>query len=62
MTARCADCRYAELGVNDDGPMVECRRYPPQLFVLYDDEASQAWPQMASDGWCGEFTSTEGQP
>jgi hypothetical protein len=47
----------------EDAPVLECRRFPPSLFVIDADDAnpvSQSWPHMRSDDWCGEFMPKRG--
>lgn len=53
---RCADCRYRDLVVFNEGGEMDsvCRRYPPQIFVI-DDDAVQAWPHVDAEDWCGEY-------
>lgn len=61
----CADCLFGVIDVKTGGtepaPVVECRRFPPQVIVLLaaidedDDGARMLWPQVPGDGWCGEW-------
>jgi hypothetical protein len=58
MMANCVDCRYSQVDHQegdgfDDGPLLRCHRYPPQVFAL-GDEAAQTWPNVTPDDWCGE--------
>ncbi len=56
MIPSCGTCRYGEPGItaDDEQLILECRRYPPQLFVVNGDVA-RTWPQMQSHDWCGEW-------
>jgi hypothetical protein len=59
----CEDCHHSEPAVMEDAPVLECRRFPPSLFVIDADDAnpvSQSWPHMRSDDWCGEFMPKRG--
>lgn len=57
----CGSCRFAEAAVMSDSPVLECRRFPPQLFyVNADDAATQSFPHMKGDDWCGEFQPSPG--
>lgn len=49
----CGNCRYSEPAMAGDDPVLECRRYPPQIFPV-DDDVRWSWPHMASTDWCGE--------
>lgn len=54
----CADCRYSQVDHEpdegyDDGPLLRCHRYPPTVFGL-DGEATQTWPNVRAEDWCGE--------
>lgn len=49
----CEGCVYAHVTIMENNePVMRCRRYPPQLFVQ-DGEICQAFP----DAWrrCGEY-------
>lgn len=53
----CMECRWALPSVSDDpdeGVVLKCRRYPPQLLVL-NGELAQASPDAVTR--CGEFTA-----
>lgn len=56
----CTSCRYSQVdhGSEDegfmDGPLLRCHRFPPAVFAL-DDVASQTWPNVGPDDWCGEY-------
>ncbi len=49
----CGTCAHSEVKVTDDGPVLECRRFPPVLIVV-DDEARRLFPQVDAGEWCGE--------
>jgi hypothetical protein len=54
---QCGTCRHAHISFDPDDPeqpTMECRRYPPQVFVL-NDEPAQAFPSIDSDMSCGEW-------
>lgn len=53
----CRTCRWAEATVLEDGPVIECRRFPPQLVVPEEGDVLQAWPQVTDQDWCGEHAS-----
>ena len=54
----CSDCAYADPAVGDDDSVfVRCRRFPPYLIVL-NGQPIVAWPQVDSEGWCGEWRET----
>lgn len=36
----------------------ECRRYPPQVFVVFT-EARGYWPSVRHSEYCGEFEPKE---
>ena len=44
----CASCVWASR-VDEDG-LVECRRYPPEVYVLADGSALQLRPRMQTEG------------
>jgi hypothetical protein len=54
---RCATCRFWESG------RTECRRYPPQVVMVYDEDGKGGidsttgywWPETNFDAWCGEY-------
>jgi hypothetical protein len=59
MMAGCVDCRYSRIdheedGGFDDGPLLRCHRYPPQVFG-FGEQPSQTWPNVTPDDWCGEY-------
>jgi hypothetical protein len=58
MNARCDECAFHEPAVMDEGPVIECRRYPPIVTAdaSNDQPMVQAWPQMSATDWCGEFS------
>ena len=52
----CGRCRFADpVIVEDDGPRLLCRRYPPRGDGEWSD-----WPAVCADDWCGEFRPPEG--
>ena len=53
----CTSCEFAELTVGDDGPRIDCRRYPPG-YVTFDGEPARVWPQVSADDWCGEYQAS----
>lgn len=61
MSRSCETCRFAELTIEGDDPRVECRRFPPNVVALPDDQsmAGQLWPVVQVGDWCGEYRSTE---
>lgn len=38
----------------EDGPVFECRRFPPQIVVPEEGDVLQVWPQVSEGEWCGE--------
>ena len=51
----CATCTFSHVNELDDGAFVlQCRRYPPQLFV-WQGEVNQGWPQVTNEMVCGEW-------
>lgn len=60
----CSNCRWADPTVDEDeGPIIWCRRWPPQITSVSDSEVSDAftvsWPPVRDHDWCGEFEATE---
>ncbi|WP_343085297.1 hypothetical protein [Eggerthella lenta] len=53
----CASCVWASR-VDEDG-LVECRRYPPEVYVLADGSALQLRPRMHPKDGCGEHGTYE---
>jgi hypothetical protein len=56
--ADCSSCRFSRVDYMegegyDDGPLMRCHRYPPQIFVV-DGDPAQTWPNIGPDDWCGE--------
>jgi len=53
----CLTCVHSGKTLLDDGePLMECHRYPPQLFHSEEDGAvRQAYPTIREDDWCGEY-------
>ena len=64
----CIGCRYyLAYEFMEDSPGEEedeeeseftgvCRRYPPQLFLIYPESMSMYPDVVGATGWCGEFT------
>lgn len=52
----CLDCLWGTV-VDEDG-LIECRRYPPEIFVV-DGKPVQYRPRMSPTNLCGEHTSPE---
>jgi hypothetical protein len=57
----CADCRYSQIDHDDDGsfedgPLLRCHRFPPQLLAL-DGDVAQSWPNVTETDWCGEHAA-----
>ena len=60
---RCQSCHWAHRLEPDPNlpSALECRRYPPQVYWLHEDdggdaEALQAWPEVQRGDFCGEWT------
>ncbi len=53
----CGTCAHAEAKVVIDGPVFECRRFPP-VFIVVDDEPRRLFPQVDAGDWCGEHLPT----
>lgn len=58
----CETCCWREVIITEteDGeldPASECRRNPPTV-VLWGDELTTFWPQVAGNEWCGEWSPT----
>lgn len=51
----CGACRFSDIESNEDGPVLECHRFPPQLIGGTTDEVLLAWPQVKGGDWCGEW-------
>lgn len=49
---RCITCVYG--GSPDEDGLVECRRYPPEVYVLADGSALQLRPRLDPSDGCGE--------
>lgn len=58
----CSTCLWATPRVaEDDEPVLDCRRYPPQAIIEPDGDIAVFWPQVESGDWCGEY-QPEGTP
>lgn len=53
----CATCVYATYP-NDDG-LIECRRFPPETWVMNDGSIIYTRPQLSPTNGCGEHTHVE---
>lgn len=51
----CATCVYG--GRPDEDGLVECRRYPPEVYVLADGSALQLRPRLYPSDGCGEHST-----
>jgi len=59
MPQTCANCRYSDPRIGDDGdPYLRCRRYPPVVTMLDGPEPVSVFAQTSSDEWCGEWVTT----
>lgn len=56
-TSTCGTCALAEVKVTEDGPVLECRRFPP-LLVVIEDDLRRLFPQVDAEEWCGEYQPT----
>jgi len=54
MKFECGNCRFS-LPTADRPNQVFCRRFPPYVIPRPDGNFGTEFPQMMSDGWCGEF-------
>lgn len=63
MIPECQTCKFSHFGITDDGPVVECRRFPPVTAPLSDDPEEMElftmhrFPNVLADDWCGEYQS-----
>lgn len=48
----CATCIWG--GATDEDGLVECRRYPPEIYVLADGAVMQLRPRVSPSDGCGE--------
>jgi hypothetical protein len=57
MDAACGTCRFAEPTVDaEDGPYLQCRRYPPTVVGTDDNaRAGVVVPLVDATDWCGEY-------
>lgn len=53
----CACCLWSTLA--DEDGMLECRRYPPEVYVLSDGSVLQLRPRMHPSDGCGEHGTYE---
>lgn len=49
----CQSCSFFEIEQKED--LGYCRRYPPTLIHMGDDNFDSTFPIVARDDWCGEF-------
>ena len=49
----CQSCAFFDREKNDDVGF--CRRYPPSMFFLGDDDFESLFPITGLAEWCGEF-------
>lgn len=54
----CTSCEFAQVVVGEDGPRIDCHRYPPSFVNDVDGEPMRVWPQVGEGDWCGEFVPT----
>lgn len=52
----CGNCAWG--GKADEDGMVECRRFPPEVFVI-DGNPAQFAPRLPPSHVCGEHTDTD---
>ena len=72
---RCDTCDFLDMSILDEGPVLECHRFPPisspdvpDVLPSFDDDVTTAleinllhrFPVVQSDDWCGEYRM--GQP
>ena len=73
MTRTCPTCGFSEVSVIGEGPVIECRRFPPisapsaghaEIITEYDDEVVtleefvvHRFPVVETSDWCGEWAS-----
>jgi hypothetical protein len=57
--AACSTCRWWDSSPFDERFLGLCRRNPPSVMRLWDDEpdARDSWPETTPVDWCGEHTS-----
>ena len=57
--ADCSTCRWWDPSPFDERFLGLCRRNPPSVMRLWDDEpdARDSWPETTPVDWCGEHTS-----
>ena len=66
----CDECRFyfhprLEEDLQDDIPLIpgvefkgDCRRFPPRIIVLQDNEIEHSFPQVETYDSCGEWKPT----
>jgi hypothetical protein len=49
----CQSCCFFDIEPKEDLGL--CRRYPPKLINVGDDDYESTFPVSAREDWCGEF-------
>ena len=78
MSRSCESCSFSEVSIIEEGPVIECRRFPPmsapqmseaETIIEYDDETVtlgefkvHRFPVVESSDWCGEWIQMAPQP
>lgn len=50
---KCASCAFFLCEPKDD--IGACRRFPPVILYIGDEEFDSSFPVIGRDEWCGEF-------
>lgn len=59
----CENCQWSDVTVDpEQGPILWCRRNPPQVVGPIDDGFEVLWPPVEPNDWCGEHTPTPDSP
>ena len=58
--AVCSTCRWWDPSPFDERFLGLCRRNPPSVMRLWDDEpdARDSWPETTPVDWCGEHSTS----
>ena len=58
--AACSTCRWWDSSPFDERFLGLCRRNPPSVMRLWDDEpdARDSWPETTPVDWCGEHSTS----